>query len=58
MLGTPGQTAADVAARVADAAGMPLGPATMFTGLAASTLCPAAVDTIRDRVSLLPLLGL
>jgi peptidoglycan biosynthesis protein MviN/MurJ (putative lipid II flippase) len=43
MLSQPGQTAADAAAKVADTAGMPLGPATMFTGLAISAFCPAAV---------------
>lgn len=57
MLAEPGQTAADAAARVADTAGMPLGPATMFTGFAISLLCPAAVDTIGDRIPVLPLLG-
>ena len=34
MLSQPGQDAADVAAKVADAGGMSLGPATMFTGIA------------------------
>lgn len=48
MLAEPGQNAADVAARVADTAGMPLGPATMFTGLAISAFCPAAVAGIGD----------
>jgi hypothetical protein len=43
MLAEPGQTAADAAAKVADTAGMPLGAATMFTGLAISMFCPAMV---------------
>ncbi|MCV7361779.1 DUF732 domain-containing protein [Mycolicibacterium neworleansense] len=43
MLAEPGQTAADVAAKVADTGGMSLGPATMFTGVAISTFCPAMV---------------
>ncbi|MEX3653346.1 DUF732 domain-containing protein [Mycolicibacterium fortuitum] len=43
MLAEPGQNAADVAAKVADASGMSLGPATMFTGIAISTFCPAMV---------------
>jgi hypothetical protein len=43
MLSQPGQTAADAAAKVADSAGMPLGAATMFTGLAISMFCPAMV---------------
>ena len=34
MLAQPGQDVADVAAKVADEVGRPLGPATMFTGLA------------------------
>ena len=48
MLSEPGQNAANVAARVADTAGMPLGPATMFTGVAISMFCPAAVAGIGD----------
>lgn len=48
MLSEPGQDVADVAGRVADTAGMPLGPATMFTGLAISAFCPAAVAGIGD----------
>jgi Protein of unknown function (DUF732) len=48
MLSEPGQDAANVAARVADTAGMSLGPATMFTGIAISMFCPAAVAGIGD----------
>ncbi|WP_304109263.1 DUF732 domain-containing protein [Mycolicibacterium bacteremicum] len=48
MLSQPGQNAADAAATVADRAGMSLGPATMFTGVAISMFCPAAVAGIGD----------
>lgn len=48
MLAEPGQTAADVAAKVADTGGMPLGPATMFTGIAISTFCPAMVAKVGE----------
>jgi hypothetical protein len=43
MLADSGQSAADVAAKVADAGGMSLGPATMFTGIAISMWCPGAM---------------
>jgi hypothetical protein len=55
MLAQPGQTAADVAANVADAGGMSLGPATMFTGLAISLFCPAAMSSIGSGQSPIPL---
>ena len=55
MLAQPGQTAADVATKVADAGGMSLGPATMFTGLAISLFCPAAVTSIANGQSPIPL---
>ena len=55
MLADPGQTAADVAAKVADAGGMSLGPATMFTGVAISMFCPAAVSSIANGESPIPL---
>jgi hypothetical protein len=55
MLAEPGQTAADVAAKVADAGGMSLGPATMFTGVAISMFCPAAVSSIGSGSSPIPL---
>jgi hypothetical protein len=55
MLSEPGQTAADAAAQVADAAGMSLGPATMFTGLAISVFCPGAVASIGNGQSPIPL---
>lgn len=48
MLAEPGQNMADVAADVADALGRPLGPATMFTGLAIQIFCPRAVTALTD----------
>ncbi|MDZ4270263.1 MAG: DUF732 domain-containing protein [Mycobacterium sp.] len=48
MLAEPGQDVANVAARVADELGRPLGPATMFTGLAIQILCPRAVGALTD----------
>ena len=48
MLVEPGQNVADVAADVADALGRPLGPATMFTGLAIQIFCPRAVTALTD----------
>ena len=38
------------AARVADELGRPLGPATMFTGLAIQIFCPRAVVALTDGV--------
>lgn len=55
MLAEPGQDAADVAAKVADAGGMSLGPATMFTGIAISLFCPTAVSSIANGQSPIPL---
>ena len=55
MLSAPGQTAADVAAKVADAGGMSLGPATMFTGIAISLFCPAMMSSIASGQSPIPL---
>jgi hypothetical protein len=55
MLSEPGQTAADVAAKVADAGGMSLGPATTFTGIAISLFCPAAMSSIASGQSPIPL---
>jgi hypothetical protein len=55
MLSQPGQTAADAAAQVANAAGMSLGPATMFTGLAITAFCPGAVAAIGNGESPIPL---
>ena len=50
MLAEPGQNAANVAAKVADELGRPLGPATMFTGLAIQIFCPRAVTALTDGV--------
>jgi hypothetical protein len=52
MLSEPGQTAADVSAKVAEVGGMSLGPATMFTGIAISMFCPAMVSAIGNGGSL------
>ena len=61
MLAESGQNTADIAAKVSDSIGRPLGPATMFTGLAISFLCPNAVNNVADTLSngtpLLPLFG-
>lgn len=54
MLSEPGQQLADVAADVADALGRPLGPATMFTGLAISIFCPGAVASLANGQNPLP----
>ena len=48
MLAEPGQNTADVAARVAEELGRPLGSATMFTGLAIQIFCPRAVNALTD----------
>lgn len=55
MLAQPGQTMADAASQVANAAGMPLGPATMFTGLAITAFCPGAVSALGNGESPIPL---
>lgn len=51
----PGQAAADVAADVADAIGRPLGPATMFTGVAIAIFCPGVVAALANGQSPVPL---
>lgn len=60
MLAEPGQQVADVAADVSDTLGRPLGPATMFTGLAITMFCPGAVANLANGESPIPmdLLGL
>lgn len=58
MLAEPGQNVANVAADVADMIGRPLGPATMFTGLAIQVFCPGAVAALAYGKSPLPLPGL
>lgn len=50
MLTEPGQNVANVAADVANDLGRPLGPATMFTGLAIQIFCPRAVTALTDGV--------
>ncbi|WNG90683.1 DUF732 domain-containing protein [Mycobacterium sp. ITM-2016-00318] len=55
MLSEPGQTAADAAAEVADATGMSLGGANMFTSLAISFLCPRVLESIGAGQSPIPL---
>lgn len=55
MLSQPGQDLADTAAKVADAGGMSLGPATMFTGLAISAFCPGVVGALGNGESPIPL---
>lgn len=55
MLAEPGQNMANVAAGVADALGKPLGPATMFTGLAIKMFCPGAVASLANGQTPLPL---
>ena len=55
MLSQPGQDMADTAAQVADAGGMSLGPATMFTGLAISAFCPGAMASLANGDSPIPL---
>lgn len=61
VLADRGQDAADVAAKVADGIGRPLGVGTMFTGTAISFLCPRAVDNVVDTLNngtpLLPIFG-
>ena len=56
-----GQNTADIAAKVSDAIGRPLGPATMFTGTAISFLCPKAVENVTNNLAdgkpLIPLFG-
>jgi hypothetical protein len=56
MLSEPGQNLANVASSVSDAIGRPLGPATMFTGIAISLFCPAAVSSLANGES--PLAGI
>jgi hypothetical protein len=55
MLAEPGQQVADVAARVSESIGRPLGPATMFTGLAITWFCPGAVAAVANGESPIPL---
>ena len=45
------QNTADIAAKVSDSLGKPLGIGPMFTGAAVSFLCPKAVDNITNSLS-------
>jgi hypothetical protein len=51
VLAEGGQSTADVASKVSDAIGRPLGPATMFTGAAISFLCPKAVENVTNDLA-------
>jgi hypothetical protein len=51
VLAEGGQNTADVASKVSDAIGRPLGPATMFTGVAISFLCPKAVENVTNDLA-------
>lgn len=55
MLAEPGQQVANVAAEVSNTLGRPLGPATMFTGLAITMFCPGAVASLANGQSLGPI---
>jgi hypothetical protein len=55
MLAQPGQDMADTASKVADAGGMGLGPASMFTGLAISAFCPGVMGSLANGQSPIPL---
>lgn len=61
MLAERGQNTADIASKVSDAIGRPLGASTMFAGTAISFLCPKAVqnvtESLADGTPLLPLFG-
>ncbi len=51
LLAQRGQNTADIAAKVSDTIGRPLGPATMFTGAAISFLCPRAVENVTGSLA-------
>lgn len=55
MLAEPGQTAASVASTVADSAGLSLGAANLFAGIAVTFFCPAVVSSIGKGTSPVPL---
>ena len=54
MLAEPGQQVADAAAQASDDLGRPL-PGTMFAGAAISMFCPAAINSMANGQSPLPL---
>jgi hypothetical protein len=51
VLAEQGQNTADIASKVSDAIGRPLGPATVFTGAAISLLCPKAIENVTNDLS-------
>jgi len=55
LLAQRSQNTADIASTVADQLGRPLGPATMFTGIAVSFFCPRAVQDLANGTSPIPL---
>ncbi|HUL98113.1 MAG TPA: DUF732 domain-containing protein [Mycobacterium sp.] len=55
LLAQRSQNTADIASTVADSLGRPLGPATMFTGIAVSFFCPRAVENLANGQSPIPL---
>ena len=57
LLAQRGQNTADIAARVSETIGRPIGAAGMFTGAAISLLCPRAVDRIAQGQPLIQLFG-
>lgn len=55
LLADRSQNTADIASTVADRLGRPLGPATMFTGIAVSFFCPRAVQDLAGGQTPIPL---
>ena len=51
LLAQRSQNTADIAAKVSDSLGKPLGMGTMFTGAAVSFQCPQAVDRIAGSLA-------
>ena len=51
LLAQRSQNTADIAAKVSDSLGKPLGIGPMFTGAAISFLCPMAVDNITNSLA-------
>ncbi|MCB0944033.1 MAG: DUF732 domain-containing protein, partial [Mycobacterium sp.] len=54
MLAEPGQQVADAAAQASDGLGQPL-PGSMFAGAAISMFCPAAINSMANGQSPIPL---
>ncbi|AQT79097.1 hypothetical protein B1R94_07135 [Mycolicibacterium litorale] len=55
LLADRSQNTADIASTVSDELGRPLGPATMFTGIAVSYFCPRAMQDLANGQSPIPL---